>query len=290
MFKSETIKELAGALLKAQKEMDNAVLNKENNHFHNKYADLNSVRDAVVKLWNDNGIVVAQVPSINSDGSNPTIRTMLVHAASGEFIAGDYPIAGGRPQEMASAITYARRISASAMAFIAADEDDDANIAEGKAPKVIERAPPKPANDNITFIKLDPCLIPFTGNFTDWGARLAAQINVAPAEDHARWWNANRENLSVAEIEAPKIYMRLKTLFKVVQQNNKTGTTQGTRAKPAADDFDAYRLELLKASTDTALDRVWEKWKGPFRGHDPQDLDKAVAMLEVRRSQLKQAA
>ena len=57
------------ALLKAQTEMGNAVKNGVNPHFKSKFADLNSVREAVMPLLNANKIIVLQ-PMITIDGSD----------------------------------------------------------------------------------------------------------------------------------------------------------------------------------------------------------------------------
>jgi hypothetical protein len=52
---------------------------------------------------------------------------------SGQWIASEHPLPlSGRPQEIGSALTYARRYSLSALIGIAADEDDDANAAQKK--------------------------------------------------------------------------------------------------------------------------------------------------------------
>jgi hypothetical protein len=61
------------------------------------------------------------------------LRTMLLHT-SGQYIVSEYPLPmTGRPQEMGSAQTYARRYSLAALVCNASDEDDDGNAAQ--APK-----------------------------------------------------------------------------------------------------------------------------------------------------------
>ena len=115
------LNELAAALAKAQGAMNNASMNRINPHFKSKYADLAALWDAVRKPLSDNGLSVVQ---IIRDGS---LHTMLLHT-SGQRLCSDYPLpATARPQEMGSALTYARRYSLSALVGIAADEDDDAN-------------------------------------------------------------------------------------------------------------------------------------------------------------------
>jgi hypothetical protein len=114
------LNELAAALAKAQGAMNNASMNRINPHFKSKYADLAALWDAVRKPLSENGLSVVQ---IIRDGS---LHTMLLHT-SGQRLCSDYPLpATARPQEMGSALTYARRYSLSALVGIAADEDDDA--------------------------------------------------------------------------------------------------------------------------------------------------------------------
>ena len=66
------------------------------------------------------------------DGAT-VLHTRLLHK-SGQYIEGTYLIPAGSPQQMGSALTYARRYCWGAMCGISSEEDDDANAAE-KAPK-----------------------------------------------------------------------------------------------------------------------------------------------------------
>lgn len=137
MTTSDSLNELAAALAKAQGEMKNAVLNKVNPHFKNRYADLAAIRDAVIPPLTKHGIAVVQALDASS------VLTRLVHT-SGQWIESVCPIPnGGDMQKMGSAITYARRYSLSAICGIAADEDDDANAASTPAsgPKAIVKVP-----------------------------------------------------------------------------------------------------------------------------------------------------
>ena len=136
------LNELAAALAKAQGAMNNASMNRINPHFKSKYADLAALWDAVRKPLSDNGLSVVQ---IIRDGS---LHTMLLHT-SGQRLCSDYPLpATARPQEMGSALTYARRYSLSALVGIAADEDDDANAVQSAGvkptPDAADAAPETP--------------------------------------------------------------------------------------------------------------------------------------------------
>jgi ERF superfamily protein len=121
MNTSEQISELAAALAAAQGMMENAIMNRTNPHFKTKYADLAAVLNAARKPLSANGLAIVQTIG---DG---VLHTRLLHT-SGQWIASEHPLPmSGRPQEIGSALTYARRYSLSALIGIAADEDDDAN-------------------------------------------------------------------------------------------------------------------------------------------------------------------
>ena len=137
-------KSLAAAMAVAQGEMKNAVLNKINPHFKSKFADLAAVRDATIPALASHGLSIVQFTKIQ-DGSLSLI-TRLMHD-SGEMIEGEYPLPAisTAPQQMGSALTYAKRYCWSAMCGIAADEDDDANAAQDgakDAPAADKKNPP----------------------------------------------------------------------------------------------------------------------------------------------------
>ena len=122
-MESEQTSELAAALAKAQGVMGPAIINKQNPHFKNRYADLAAVFDAIRKPLADNGLSVTQTSELR-DGMY-ILRTTLRHA-SGQWIASEYPLPlGAKPQELGSARTYGRRYELSAIVGVAADEDDD---------------------------------------------------------------------------------------------------------------------------------------------------------------------
>ena len=127
MKTSEQISELAAALAAAQGMMENAIMNRTNPHFKTKYADLAAVLNAARKPLSANGLAIVQTIG---DG---VLHTRLLHT-SGQWIASEHPLPmSGKPQEIGSALTYARRYSLSALIGIAADEDDDANVATSRS-------------------------------------------------------------------------------------------------------------------------------------------------------------
>jgi len=130
-MKSESIKELAAALSKAQGLFDHAKKDVSNAFFKSKYADLASVIDAAKKPLSEHGLAVVQVVDVSDDGIT-YLETTLMHS-SGEWINGRYPILPIKsdPQSFGSALTYARRYAFSAMTGIAADDDDGNAASQG---------------------------------------------------------------------------------------------------------------------------------------------------------------
>lgn len=120
---------IADAMSKAWPELKNATLNKINPHFKSRYADLPAIIDAVRGPLAKHGLSFTQTTHMHEGGL--VLRTTLMHA-SGQSISSDYPLPliMDKPQQMGSALTYARRYSLAAICGIAADEDDDANAAQ----------------------------------------------------------------------------------------------------------------------------------------------------------------
>ena len=108
------INELAVALCKAQSEMKGARALADNPFFKSKYADLESVWEAIREPFTKNGLCVLQPTSI-IDG-RLVVRTLLLHS-SGQMIEGITPVKSKdeSAQAMGSAISYARRYGLSSM-------------------------------------------------------------------------------------------------------------------------------------------------------------------------------
>jgi len=124
MNKSESIKDLATALSKAQSQMEGAKKDDVNPFFKSKYADLASVWEACRKPLTDNELSVIQTPNFR-EGQIPVLETTLLHS-SGDWVSGVLilnPVKND-PQGMGSAITYARRYSLAAMVGICPEDDD----------------------------------------------------------------------------------------------------------------------------------------------------------------------
>ena len=120
------MKNIATALVKAQKAFGPALKTATNPHFRSRYADLSACVEAVVDALNDNGIYLLQKNYDCNDGV--MVETVFVHE-SGEMLECGivhFPAVKHDPQGYASALTYARRYSLMAACGIA-PEDDDGN-------------------------------------------------------------------------------------------------------------------------------------------------------------------
>lgn len=122
------MKELFSALIKAQSMIKNAIKDSSNPHYRSKYADLESVWDAVRDALQKNSLAVLQLTDIDSSGA-PVLITRVIHS-SGEHLDSRYPLICKDmtdPQKMGSALSYARRYSlGSFLGVISSDDDGNA--------------------------------------------------------------------------------------------------------------------------------------------------------------------
>lgn len=155
MQKSESIKELATALAKAQGEFQAVKKDCENPFFKSSYADLASVVATVKPVMAKYGLSVCQLPSLGAKG--PIVTTVLLHS-SGEWLSSELEVPAVKPdaQGIGSALTYGRRYALSAILGVASEDDDDGNRASHdnyqpkakSAPRAAESAksaPPQPS-------------------------------------------------------------------------------------------------------------------------------------------------
>ena len=123
MNTSESIKNLADSLCKAQAEMGGAVKDSKNPFFKSDYADLTSVIKAIKEPFANHGLSYTQFPT--NDEGRIGVVTLLMHE-SGEYLEHSYtlPTTKADPQSAGSAITYARRYALQSIAGIPTADDD----------------------------------------------------------------------------------------------------------------------------------------------------------------------
>lgn len=129
MVKSDTTKQLFGALVKARTEI--ATVNKDKAGYGYKYATLDNVLNMLKEVLPKYGLGFIQSPE-TIDGKDG-VTTTIIHE-SGEFISTRYeldptPVKGTNiTQQRGASITYARRYSLCSAFGIATEEDMDGNV------------------------------------------------------------------------------------------------------------------------------------------------------------------
>jgi hypothetical protein len=143
MNKSESIKNIAGALVKFQASVSKVAKEANNPFFKSKYASLANILDTIQKPLSESGLAISQFPDANA------LTTIILHADSGEWMESSYvmPVAKQNdPQAMGSAMTYARRYALGSILNLNIDDDDDGEKAMGRQiPKKDELTPKHPS-------------------------------------------------------------------------------------------------------------------------------------------------
>lgn len=128
------MKQIATALVKAQKAFGPALKTATNPHFRSRYADLAACVEAVMDGLNNNGIALVQ--QLTESDTGVIVETVFIHESGEMLNCGKLhvPAVKHDPQGYGSALTYARRYSLMAACGIA-PEDDDGNAASRKEEK-----------------------------------------------------------------------------------------------------------------------------------------------------------
>ena len=136
-LQSITINELIGAKAKADGELHNIKKSSKNPHRGSWYADLDAITRIVRPIYSKHGLSVSHLMSKIEESD--VMITLLAHE-SGQWIKSVMDIKAQpnkqgniTPQEIGSAITYARRYSLASIANVAqTDEDDDGELASNQ--------------------------------------------------------------------------------------------------------------------------------------------------------------
>lgn len=132
MRTSDSLKEIAPALIAFQSEVKDPRKDSNNPFFKSKYVELDGLMMAVRPVANKHGLYISQDVTTEMTESGKTkvsCKTRLTHS-SGEWVEseGQFNIAKGNdPQSIGSSETYIRRYDLSAFCGIAWDKDDDGN-------------------------------------------------------------------------------------------------------------------------------------------------------------------
>jgi hypothetical protein len=128
------ITKLAAALVAAQKDLTNPKFDKQNPHYHSKYASLAGIIDTVRPALLKHGLAVVQPIETGTTAGTIQVHTILLHTSGESIKSTQSAAAPGDPQKLGSLVTYLRRYGLSALLMLAGD-DDDANVAAAPTPK-----------------------------------------------------------------------------------------------------------------------------------------------------------
>jgi hypothetical protein len=147
MEKSQSIKEIAQALIVFQMKVEKIKKDATNPFFKSKYASLSNIQDAIANPLSEAGLTYSQFP----DGDHG-LTTIIMHGNSGEWIQSTYRMKPVKddPQGIGSSITYQKRYAIAGALALNIDDDDDANTAThgGKTPEKAQQA----AEDNKPWL------------------------------------------------------------------------------------------------------------------------------------------
>jgi hypothetical protein len=226
------MKEIASALVKAQKEFGPALKTSTNPHFRNKYAALDACIEAVIDALNNNGIMLMQQTSMCEDGV--IVETLFIHE-SGEMMGGGklhVPAAKQDPQGYGSALTYAKRYSLQSACGIAPEDDDGEH-----ATKSVQQKQAAPAKPVAQTAKASPPPAKIEGKEGPWQLK----VSIEPEGEFADWasivMDATKLGLEQAANEADVM---------AIFRNNKN-IYDRMKAEPGSSSYDALMEEFKTA-------------------------------------------
>ena len=203
------MKQIATALVKAQKEFGPALKTSTNPHFRSKYADLAACVEAVIDALNNNGIYLMQMTHETPDGA--MAETVFLHESGEMLSAGKlfFPASKHDAQGYASSLSYVRRYSLMAACGIA-PEDDDGNAASKPAPKPVPKVEPKvEATPEPKPVQTNEGVANFAmGMFIEFlpSAKTEAELNA--------FWKENKEAVAKIKAHDESMYVDLLGKFK----------------------------------------------------------------------------
>lgn len=184
MEKSETITNLAKALIDFNGRVSKISKDAKIPFFKSNYASLSNIQDAISKPLAESGLVYSQMPT----GVNG-LCTILIHAESGEYLMDSYTMPVSKqndPQAVGSAITYAKRYALAGILGLNIDDDDDGNKASNKqADPVVEKAWLNPKTEK-------------------WNSAIQALIDGYDLEVIKKKYQITKENQLILQQEAAK--------------------------------------------------------------------------------------
>jgi hypothetical protein len=188
------MKEIASALVKAQKEFGPALKSSTNPAFRSRYADLSACVEAVIDALNNNDIFMMQ-PTHECD-NGVIVETIFIHSSGEQISSGKLHVPATKhdAQGYGSALTYARRYSLMTACGIAPEDDDGNSASKPKA------APAKPVAQAAAKASPPPAKI--EGKEGPWQLK----VSIEPQGEFADWasivMDATKLGLEQAATEA----------------------------------------------------------------------------------------
>lgn len=188
MRTSLDVDQLFTAYAAAQGVLKNPPKLKTNPHFKSQYVDLSDGLAVIRECFSKQGLSFIQGTSVTEAGMI-VLHTRIAHK-SGQWIESDYPVGGlGRPQEMGSAMTYARRYALFPLVGVAGEDDDDGNAAQAA-----ENPPAKAAK--ASGKQMEPGLKP------DYSEKLMGVMKgrmemIETVEELAVWANEHKDQIEM---------------------------------------------------------------------------------------------
>jgi hypothetical protein len=157
MQQSESINELAAALVAFQGEVGAVPKGSVNPFFKSKYSDLADVKSYASRVVASHGLAVTQFPT--TEDGEPALLSLLVHT-SGQWISAvaKLMVKTNDPQGQGSGLTYMRRYAYMAILGLVSDVDDDGNQATQRSREYESSQHTEPAGVNLETGELDPRL------------------------------------------------------------------------------------------------------------------------------------
>ena len=171
------MKEIASALVKAQKEFGPALKSSTNPAFRSRYADLSACVEAVIDALNNNDIFMMQ-PTHECD-NGVIVETIFIHSSGEQISSGKLHVPATKhdAQGYGSALTYARRYSLMTACGIAPEDDDGAAASKPKAP------PAKPVAQSAAPAKASPPPAKIEGKEGPWQLK----VSIEPEGEFSDW-------------------------------------------------------------------------------------------------------
>lgn len=197
MQKSDSIANLAKALILFHTKVDKIKKNADNPFFKKKYADLSNILEAIQIPMAEAGLSFTQIPV-----GQCSLVTVLMHGESGEYVMGEYEMRPVKddPQGRGSTITYQRRYALQAFLGLNIEDDDDGNAgSKTKAPQGNNNPPEQNKGMDNTGPNDLPWLNENTAQFKGAVEKLkAGQTTIAKIKTVMRISKATEEKLIAA--------------------------------------------------------------------------------------------